>query len=170
MAEGTCSTCGASFTGRADKRFCSDDCRARAHAISPTLCAVTPCGRPSRNAAAALCGTHYFRSRRGGSFDRRHEPTGRSAHAAGYWLVYLPGHPLAHADGWAYEHRVVLYEAIGSGEHSCQWCGKPVTWDLTYPQSLDALVADHLDGDVAANRPDNLVPACGPCNWGRRAA
>lgn len=74
---------------------------------------------------------------------------------------------------WAYEHRVVLYDAIGPGWHDCHHCGTAVSWDRTFPRHLDALVVDHLDDDKANNELSNLVPSCQPCNTkraGKRAS
>lgn len=62
---------------------------------------------------------------------------------------------------------MVLFDAIGPGEHPCHWCGWPVSWDVVYRAGSDvlaerweALIADHLDGDRANNDPANLVPSC----------
>lgn len=49
--------------------------------------------------------------------------SGRNVEADGYVRVYRPGHPMAHGDGWAPEHRVVAWEIFGSfarlhGEHN----------------------------------------------------
>lgn len=64
-----------------------------------------------------------------------------------------------------WEHRWVLFQKIGSGEHECHWCGRIVSWDFEYPEGGDmALIADHLDGDTLNNDPGNLVPACNTCN------
>lgn len=57
-----------------------------------------------------------------------------------------------------------------AGIHPCHWCRRPVAWDEAHPQSMDALVADHLDGDKTNNVPENLVPSCGMCNWNRPAS
>lgn len=65
------------------------------------------------------------------------------------------------------EHRTVLLAKIGPGTHPCHWCGQPVSWDLRWPQSPDALVVDHLDDDKLNNDPSNLVPSHGRCNLTR---
>jgi hypothetical protein len=63
------------------------------------------------------------------------------------------------------KHRVVLYQKIGGGKHSCYHCGKTVTWNAHHSTDPDiALVADHLDSDKLNNDPDNLVPSCNYCN------
>jgi hypothetical protein len=44
-----------------------------------------------------------------------------------------------------------------AGNPPCWWCGKPAT------------TADHVPSIKEAGRPHlNLVPACAPCNYGRR--
>ena len=84
-------------------------------------------------------------------------------------MVRRLGHPLANSRGEVYEHRLVLFESIGPGQHPCHWCSVLVSWDLTYPASIDALVVDHLDDDKLNNDPTNLAPSCNPCNGGRAA-
>jgi len=81
----------------------------------------------------------------------------------GYIAVQAKGHPVADKTGRAYEHRVVLYDAIGGGIHLCHWCSKPVAWGVD-------LEADHVDGDRQMNTRENLVPSCQKCNDGRRLA
>ena len=77
-------------------------------------------------------------------------------------------HPLAHTatNGYAkaYEHRLVLFEKIGDGEHTCHWCNKAIYW--SGPKSRK-IVADHLDGNEWNNSPDNLVSSCWRCNFAR---
>jgi hypothetical protein len=76
---------------------------------------------------------------------------------SGYVQVKAHGHPVATLRGFAYQHRVILYDAIGPGTHPCYHCETSVTWGTD-------LVADHLDFDKINNHPDNLVPSCAPCN------
>ena len=78
----------------------------------------------------------------------------------GYIQVRRPGHPVAGARGFAYLHRVNLYDAIGPGAHLCHYCPSEVTWGID-------LEADHSDRDRSNNDPSNLVPCCGSCNRGR---
>jgi hypothetical protein len=84
----------------------------------------------------------------------------------GYIKVRRPGHPLARADGRVLIHRANLYDKIGPGTHPCCWCGVPVTWGVDQWKGSVAgrLIADHLNGDVTDNRPENLVPSCQSCN------
>ena len=77
----------------------------------------------------------------------------------GYKLIYVKGHPLAMSQGRIYEHRYVLYEAIGDGPHPCHWCGTWLDW-----HKIDV---DHLDDDRMNNRLENLVVSCRPCNRDR---
>lgn len=83
----------------------------------------------------------------------------------GYRLVYRPSHPLANRWGTVPEHRAVLYDAIGPGNHQCHWCARPITWDNR--QISFKVNADHVDGDRRNNVIENLVPACMECNTRR---
>ncbi|WP_052742351.1 HNH endonuclease [Sphingomonas sp. Ag1] len=77
----------------------------------------------------------------------------------GYWLLRVPGHPLATKAGYVYEHRHVAYEKYGAGEQTCHWCDRKLAWA--------EVNVDHLDWDRSNNVPDNLVTACEHCNTGR---
>lgn len=79
----------------------------------------------------------------------------------GYMLLTGSTHPLARR-GSVFEHRKVLYDAIGPGPHQCHWCSKTLEWGGRY-----GLQADHLDGDRLNNDPENLVPSCPGCNMKR---
>lgn len=81
-----------------------------------------------------------------------------------YKFVWKPDHPLAHRRGIVREHRVVLYDKIGDGTHQCHWCKKEVVWHTLTNILPDSLLADHLDGDINNNSPENLVPSCNKCN------
>lgn len=82
--------------------------------------------------------------------------------------VRRPGHPLAGKNGIVKTSRVVLYEKLQGDPGNCNWCGVALTWKT--------LCADHLDGDIKYNVPENLVGSCSGCNanrddgtgWGRR--
>lgn len=91
------------------------------------------------------------------------EGASRRRHGQGsYRRLRRPDHPLADSNGIVPEHRLVLYEKIGPGAHPCHWCARTVYWN-----GEPALVADHLNFLHDDNRPDNLVPACSPCNHQR---
>lgn len=78
------------------------------------------------------------------------------------------GHPLAWGRGVVVsQHRAVLWDKIGPGEHSCHWCGCRLVWaptKLPLPSGISRLIVDHLDNDRQNNDPANLVPACSACN------
>ncbi len=78
-----------------------------------------------------------------------------------YLRIQTTGHPLGDK---AREHRAVLFEKIGPGEHPCNWCGKTLRWKPGEELQPDSLLADHIDGDKRNNSPENLVPSCNPCN------
>ena len=77
-------------------------------------------------------------------------------------LTGQQGHPLASPRGILREHRKVLYGEIGPGEHPCHWCGEEISWEAR------TLVPDHLDWNTSNTDPENLVPACYPCNSARK--
>ncbi len=88
-----------------------------------------------------------------------------------YKLVKIPDHPLATVRGVVRLHRAVLYEKIGPGTHPCHWCGKALRWVTQLEGKStppDAILGDHLDGDIQNNSPKNLVPSCNGCNSLRR--
>jgi hypothetical protein len=82
-----------------------------------------------------------------------------------YRKIHLPDHPLAGSLGYVLEHRSVLFEKIGPGEHRCNWCGCVVVWSVDRRGNTgNCLIADHLDEDITNNYPANLVPSCNACN------
>jgi len=75
-------------------------------------------------------------------------------------------HPIAPPSGVVAVSRLVLYDKIGPGPHPCNWCGGEVDWKTGLVAG--ALIADHLNWDREDDRPENLVPACNPCNVNRQ--
>lgn len=142
------------------KKYGDADAHPRYYA--PAVCEVDGCEEPTKK-RGRHCPMHRGRIERYGVTDLPPR-SGRRTNDNGYQVIRLPDHPLAWSEGWVYEHRAVLHDTIGPGEHHCHWCGTPVSWDRTYPQHLDALVVDHLDADVQNNDPANLVQSCNPCN------
>lgn len=55
--------------------------------------------------------------------------------------------------GWQYQQ---ARERLLRNNPRCHWCGAPAT------------TADHVPPMAVAGPHLNLVPACGPCNYGRR--
>jgi hypothetical protein len=127
-------------------------------------CDAPDCTRPTPT--GTYCNMHRNRLSRTGQLGLTRAP--RGLHSQGYVIIQRKGHPVVtDAHGWVYEHRVVLHDAIGPGWHPCHHCGMQVSWELTYPRSLDALVVDHLDENKTNNTVENLVPSCAPCNFAR---
>jgi hypothetical protein len=133
--------------------------------IHPLTCTIDGCEKPSKN--RGWCSMHSRRWERHGdplvSFPNARYPDRR------YRRVKRPGHSLAGKDGVVALHRLVLYEAIGPGEHPCHWCSTLVDWSKRYPADQAALVVDHLDWNRANNELANLVASCPPCNSTRQA-
>lgn len=120
-------------------------------------CSVEGCDNVSRT--VGLCVNHYERRRARGTTDD-YVAKLITRHSAGYVKLKRAGHPVAESSGWVYEHRMVLFDAIGPGSHPCHHCGETVTWGVD-------LEADHLDYDRANNDQANLVQSCHPCNTRR---
>ena len=95
--------------------------------MSERTCTMPGCDKPARSSGAAWCKMHYHRWYRHGSPDKVSTQV-RVGMPRRYRTVAAKGHPLAHANGRAYEHRVVLYDLIGQGPHACHWCGVMVNW------------------------------------------
>lgn len=83
----------------------------------------------------------------------------RFKNPGGYVMIYAKGHPMAHRNHYAFEHRVVLYDAIGPGPMMCELCGRDVTWRTVH--------VDHIDETVDNNERSNLRPTCSTCNTRR---
>lgn len=167
-----CTTPGTSkgMCGRHYQRWCTwgttadIDRRYRA-----SICTIEGCGRIGNN--RGLCLMHAKRVRRNGTAETRPVGAAPPPRVGKYRRVFVgKDHPLAHARGTVWAHRLALYEAIGPGEHPCHWCGVLVHWEARWPASPDGLCADHIDNNRENNDPSNLVPACGPCNTSRQPA
>lgn len=163
-----CAECGEPFSyevGRGkDRALCSDFCRTKRrhrNAKAQPLCVVEGC-QNRRQYKSGICNSCYCRQRDTGSLGRR-EHKYRAKHSSGYVLISDRSHPLSSSNGYVFEHRKVLFAAIGSGPHPCFWCGDMVDW-MKGVCAKGALVPDHLDGDKANNARGNLVPSCNRCN------
>lgn len=134
------------------------------------LCEVEDCDR--KHTGRGYCDMHLERVKRHGDPGPAERliagPGEGNIGRNGYRVLNLKDHPLSGSQNKVYAHRVALLDSIGPGTHPCHWCQKPVTWDGTWPQDLDALTVDHLDGDRLNNDPTNLVPSCNECNTQRR--
>src|SRR5579872_529210 len=105
-----------------------------------------------------LCPMHLSRYRRGKEPIKGKHTTTSHGYILEYWA---DGHALLdNKPGSLYQHRRVLYVKIGPGPRlTCHWCSTPVDWATLHP--------DHINGVRDDNRPENLVPACQPCNQQR---
>ena len=166
----SCTQCHGQFdyqgTGINPPKLCSDYCRTKrrhANAKAKPLCVVPGC-KNSRQYSDGTCNSCYYRRSRTGTVDRRVYAY-RSIQPSGYVALSDKTHALSGKDGFLYEHRKVLFDAIGIGPHECRWCRKPISWKASDRRSM--IVVDHLDGDKANNDPRNLVASCQGCN-GRR--
>lgn len=163
-----CEVCAAEFSydisRGADRRICSDFCRGKkrhANRKARPLCSVEGCINPRDYANPAVCNSCYCRIRRTGTVVKRTWAY-RSLGSNGYVRLFDNTHPLA-VNGYVYEHRKVLYDAIGQGPHPCHWCSTPVDW-IKGKCFKGSLVPDHLDNVKTNNVSANLVPACNQCN------
>ena len=173
MAETTCSVDGCATAVRA-RGWCMRHYQIWRRYGTPTptkeprpTCSISGCSFPAK--ARGWCNPHYQRWFKTG--DPLIKPKVKSPGwktPQGY--IMLTGHlrhPIASVSGYILEHRLVLWEAIGPGEHPCHWCGETVTWDVRTPGSPGCLTVDHLDRVRDNNARDNLVPSCIKCNVGR---
>jgi hypothetical protein len=172
MVHRNCVLCSEPFSypiGRGmDRYYCGEGCRRKVrhkHSETKPICSVEGCSNKQAY-KDGICTSCYYRKRRTGTLDRRVYRY-RSIATTGYVVLWDDeSHPLAGRGGHLYEHRKVLYDAIGIGPHPCHWCGTPVNW-VKGLCTRGSLVPDHLDGDKANNHRSNLVPACNRCNANR---
>jgi hypothetical protein len=172
MPEGTCKIEGCAkrtktlgWCGMHYERFRNHGSTDDPRPYRPEVCVIDGC--EARPVGRGWCSLHYQRWQlKGdplGDVPRR-VYAGVSMHTEGYRLVSRPGHPLAQADRYVPEHRLVLWESLAGADAPCHWCAEPVSWALKWPRDRWALVVDHLDGDKLNNDIGNLVPSCNPCN------
>jgi hypothetical protein len=129
--------------------------------------AVTAKWRPKKHRfTCGYCGKEHWTARKSQRFcSRSCQARGRVITGTSpYCSITEPEHPLAHSDGTVLVHRKVLYERIGSGPQSCNWCGRRLTWRGS---GMEQVFTDHLDADTRNNDPLNLVPSCKTCNTHR---
>lgn len=126
-------------------------------------CSINGCDKPARTILGKLCEMHYYRMRRNGNFDApKDAPWGISSH--GYQVKTVKSHATCGSNGLTYRHRMVLYDAIGPGQHNCHWCNAEIEW---LAKGKRKLVVDHVDANKLNNDIGNLVPSCSPCNANR---
>lgn len=77
-------------------------------------------------------------------------------------MMAAKGHPIAPPCGTVARARLVLYEKIGPGPHTCHWCDTTIDWKTGLVPGC--LVADHLNWNRSDDRPENLAPSCTVCN------
>lgn len=148
--------------GRRVRVYGSPDVVRRVASYAGQECSVDGCTkRPRRN---GMCEWHSDQLRTWGDplMRTNKAPGGAgSVRKDGYRVLTSHGHPLADQWGHVLEHRVVLYDKIGPGEHPCHWCGAAVRWETGRAAGI---TADHVDFDRSNNNPANLVPSCNACN------
>lgn len=120
-------------------------------------CCVDDCERTATYKSAKLCQKHYFRKRRGGTTELREKLAARdrSVTPNGYVRIYRPDHPLGHKN-YVFEHRSVMWDALGAECSSCELCEKPQSWKTCH--------IDHIDENRHNNSRDNLRVLCRGCN------
>ena len=154
-----CATAGCGGTVRARSAKVCNACYSLKAKRAAGVCGVSKCSRPATRVGHGLCEVHYTRVRRNGSPDLT--PRIERQEVSGYMQRKAAGHPVAGKNGWAFEHRLVVYEDRGKGPHPCHWCGRVLFWR--------ELVIDHLNEVKHDNRLENLVVSCVSCNRARGA-
>lgn len=162
-----CPTCENPFSyeigkGR-DRKHCSDKCRTNHKVIRERfryqqreVCKASGCDNKTRSKGADYCEMCYGRIRRTGNLNAPPPPRYRIETKDGYVLLQRPGHPIANHAGYIPEHRMLMYDRLGAGDHSCHWCGKVLEWKK--------ICIDHIDNDRKNNNLTNLVVSCNHCN------
>lgn len=129
-------------------------------------CGAEGCTKLARSRSATLCPMHYHRLYRHGSTETVSSAGVVSvSNGRRYKTKYRPHHPLASKRGIVYEHRMVLYDAIGEGPHPCHYCGIELNWVARGEPG--ELQPDHVNNMGDDNRIENLVPCCRSCNTAR---
>lgn len=112
-----------------------------------------------------LCSAHWNRKRRYG------DPLASKPRPVSATRVSRtrPDHPLVGRTGKVRRARLVLFDKLEGRDAPCHWCGLPLRWCVIKIKESppDSLYADHLNRDTTDDRPENLVPACLPCNSNR---
>lgn len=99
-------------------------------------CVVDGCTN-KRKRSTGLCGKHHWRwMKNGDPNEARPYGVKRRERPDGYVDLWRPGHPVARADGYVFEHRLVIYEA-----------------GLDLPPDHHV---HHINGDKSDNRLGNL--------------
>lgn len=132
-------------------------------------CSVDGCSGVVRYTALCLCQKHYFRQWRNGTVETKLQAKKRELgytrrqrvqiDERGYQRLYEPLHPLCDSQGYVYEHRKVVFDAIGNSLCSCELCGRSVNWGNVH--------IDHIDNNPRNNIRHNLRPLCRSCNTRR---
>lgn len=125
------------------------------------VCEVDGCDNLKSARRKHYCEKHYMRMYRNGTLERIIDVPIGTEHITtrGYMLMKVErDHPLCQPSnpGWAYSHRVIAYNHLGSHPQPCHHCGKVSEWR--------DLVIDHLDDNPLNNDVENIVPACPSCN------
>lgn len=124
---------------------------------TPKLCSVYGCFNPVKYKQQQVCQTHYHRQWRTSTYELRDKTCKQVIETPnGYVKIKSPGHPLANSDGYAYQHRLIVYARYGESLPDCELCGKPTDWKHCH--------IDHRDNDRKNNNLENLRPVCRACN------
>lgn len=129
----TCVICAATFLARRPtQETCSRRCAAKAMTLQPRPCEMCgemfqPVSRRTRFCSKACSAKATGLAKR----------KGRMRTAPGYFMLYLPDHPMANKKGYLLEHRKVMADTLGR-------------------MLLPTEVVHHRNGVKDDNRPENL--------------